>query len=333
MNELHKELVAREIKNEIKENLRIKLHRFFFVVKAVVTLILFISFEYLILTRKMTINLNYILLQVIMVIAIAMIVSCFVCILQAMKHQCFDNLNKFCTLFATAMFTIFAFSLSGVLVFLSSGSIVSNRSSFYDLAYMIIFNLLIFRFFQFKSGKERLRNLGFKLSEEKLVQKIEMNSSMRKIAQEELKNATKQKVKIAVCKILTLAKYLAITMVVIFSESVACKNQTFNWIAFIVLQIALATFFIATITFLVMLNQSIKYELNNNLDGLYTMFYLGISNILVISFVNVSIFGLHAKAGLECELAIGILMMIHLLEFFKSTPIKDQLAKLGIESK
>ena len=333
MNELQKELVAKEIKNEIKENLKIKLHRFFFAVKAVVTLILFISFEYLILTHKMTINLNYILLQVIMVIAIAMIVSCFVCILQAMKHQCFDNLNKFCTLFATAIFTIFAFSLSGVLVFLSSGSIVSNRSSFYDLTYMIIFNLLIFRFFQFKSSKERLRNLGFKLSEEKLVQKIEMNSSMRKIAQEELKNATKQKVKIAACKILTLAKYLVITMVVIFSESVACKNQTFNWIAFIVLQIALATFFIATITFLVMLNQSIKYELNNNLDGLYTMFYLGISNILVISFVNVSIFGLHAKAGLECELAIGILMMIHLLGFFKSTPIKDRLAKLGIESK
>lgn len=333
MNELQKELVAKEIKNEIKENLKIKLHRFFFAVKAVVTLILFISFEYLILTHKMTINLNYILLQVIMVIAIAMIVSCFVCILQAMKHQCFDNLNKFCTLFATAIFTIFAFSLSGVLVFLSSGSIVSNRSSFYDLTYMIIFNLLIFRFFQFKSSKERLRNLGFKLSEEKLVQKIEMNSSMRKIAQEELKNATKQKVKIAACKILTLAKYLVITMVVIFSENVACKNQTFNWIVFTVLQIALATFFIATITFLVMLNQSIKYELNNNLDGLYTMFYLGISNILVISFVNVSIFGLHAKAGLECELAIGILMMIHLLGFFKSTPIKDRLAKLGIESK
>lgn len=332
MNELHKELVAKEIKNEIKENLRIKLHRFFFVVKAVVTLILFIFFEYLILTYKMSTD-YYNSLQVVMLIAVAVIVSCFVCIMQAIKHQCFDNLDKFCTLFATAMFTIFAFSLSGVLVFLSSGSIVSNRSSFYDLAYMIIFNLLIFRFFQFKSGKERLRNLGFKLSEEKLVQKIEMNSSMRKIAQEELKNATKQKVKIAACKILTLAKYLAITMVVIFSESVACKNQTFNWIAFIVLQIALATFFIATITFLVMLNQSIKYELNNNLDELYTMFYLGISNILVISFVNVSIFGLHTKVGLKCELAIGILMMIHLLGFFKSTPIKDQLAKLGVESK
>lgn len=81
-----------------------------------------------------------------------------------------------------------------------------------------------------------------------------------------------------------------------------------------------------------MLNQSIKYELNNNLDELYTMFYLGISNILVISFVNVSIFGLHTKVGLKCELAIGILMMIHLLDF-KSTPIKDQLAKLGVESK
>lgn len=91
---------------------------------------------------------------------------------------------------------------------------------------------------------------------------------------------------------------------------------------FIVLQIALATFFIATITFLVMLNQSIKYELNNNLDGLYTMFYLGISNILVISFVNVSIFGLHAKAGLECELAIGILMMIHCLDFLKVHQLK-----------
>lgn len=71
-----------------------------------------------------------------------------------------------------------------------------------------------------------------------------------------------------------------------------------------------------------MLNQSIKYELNNNLDGLYTMFYLGISNILVISFVNVSIFGLHAKAGLECELAIGILMMIHCLDFLKVHQLK-----------
>ena len=332
MNELQKKLVDKELKNEVKENLKEnlkrKFYRFFFMIKALMTLSLFISFEYLILTYKMSTD-YYSSLQVVMVIAVAVIVSCFVCIMQAIKHQCFDNLDKFCTLFATAMFTIFAFSLSGVLVFLSSGSIVSNRSSFYDLAYMIIFNLLIFRFFQFKSGKERLRNLGFKLSEEKLVQKIEM----RKIAQEELKNATKQKVKIAACKILTLAKYLAITMVVIFSESVACKNQTFNWIAFIVLQIALATFFIATITFLVMLNQSIKYELNNNLDELYTMFYLGISNILVISFVNVSIFGLHTKVGLKCELTIGILMMIHLLGFFKSTPIKDQLAKLGVESK
>lgn len=245
MNELQKKLVDKELKNEVKENLKEnlkrKFYRFFFVIKALMTLSLFISFEYLILTYKMSTD-YYSSLQVVMVIAVAVIVSCFVCIMQAIKHQCFDNLDKFCTLFATAMFTIFAFSLSGVLVFLSSGSIVSNRSSFYDLAYMIIFNLLIFRFFQFKSGKERLRNLGFKLSEEKLVQKIEMNSSMRKIAQEELKNATKQKVKIAACKILTLAKYLAITMVVIFSESVACKNQTFNWIAFIVLQIALATF-------------------------------------------------------------------------------------------
>lgn len=332
MNELQKKLVDKELKNEVKENLKRKFYRFFFVIKALVTLSLFIFFEYLILTYKMLTD-YYNSLQVVMLIAVAMIVSCSACIMQSIKHQCFDNLDKFCTLFAVAAITIFSFSLSGVLVFLSSGSIVSNRSSFYDLAYMIIFNLLIFRFFQFKSGKERLRNLGFKLSEEKLVQKIEMNSSMRKIAQEELKNATKQKVKITACKILTLAKYLAITMVVIFSESVACKNQTFNWIAFIVLQIALATFFIATITFLVMLNQSIKYELNNNLDELYTMFYLGISNILVISFVNVSIFGLHTKVGLECELAIGILIMIHLLGFFKSTPIKDQLAKLGIESK
>lgn len=82
-----------------------------------------------------------------------------------------------------------------------------------------------------------------------------------------------------------------------------------------------------------MLNQAIKYELNNNLNGLYTMFYLGVSNVLVISFVNVSIFGLHTKAGLKCELAIGILMMIHLLGFFKRTLIKDRLAKLGVESK
>jgi hypothetical protein len=52
------------------------------------------------------------------------------------------------------------------------------------------------------------------------------------------------------------------------------------------------------------------------------MFYLGISNILVISFVNVSIFGLHAKAGLECELAIGILMMIHCLDFLKVHQLK-----------
>ena len=169
MNELHKELVAKEIKNEIKENLRIKLHRFFFVVKAVVTLILFISFEYLILTRKMTINLNYILLQVIMVIAIAMIVSCSVCIMQAIKHQCFDNLDKFCTLFAVAGITIFSFSFIYILIFPDIENVTIAESNYFELACQLTFWLFFFRFLQFKTNKERLRYLGFTIPEEQSV--------------------------------------------------------------------------------------------------------------------------------------------------------------------
>lgn len=43
---------------------------------------------------------------------------------------------------------------------------------------MIIFNLLIFRFFQFKSGKERLRNLGFKVPEEKLEKNVSKRDTL-----------------------------------------------------------------------------------------------------------------------------------------------------------
>lgn len=76
MNELQKKLVDKELKNEIKENLKRKFYRFFFVIKALVTLSLFIIFEYLILIDKMSTN-YYSSLQVIMVVAIAMLVFLF----------------------------------------------------------------------------------------------------------------------------------------------------------------------------------------------------------------------------------------------------------------
>ena len=77
MNELQKKLVDKELKNEVKENLKEnlkrKFYRFFFVIKALMTLSLFISFEYLILTYKMSTD-YYSSLQVVMVIAVAVIV-------------------------------------------------------------------------------------------------------------------------------------------------------------------------------------------------------------------------------------------------------------------
>ena len=113
-----------------------------------------------------------------MITALTVIAASFACIVQAIKYQCCVNINKLCTLFAIASLTIFAFSLSGILVFFSSGSIVGSLSSFYNLSYMIIFNLLIFRFFQFKSGKERLRNLGFKVPEEKLEKNVSKRDTL-----------------------------------------------------------------------------------------------------------------------------------------------------------
>ena len=168
MNELHKELVAKEIKNEIKENLRIKLHRFFFVVKAVVTLSLFIFFEYLILTYKMSTD-YYNSLQVVMLIAVAMIVSCSACIMQSIKHQCFDNLDKFCTLFAVAAITIFSFSFIYILIFPDIENVTIAESNYFELACQLTFWLFIFRFLQFKTNKERLRYLGFTIPEEQSV--------------------------------------------------------------------------------------------------------------------------------------------------------------------
>lgn len=178
MNAIQKEYAVKELKNEIKENLKRKFYKFFFVIKALVTLLLFILFEYLIIAHKMPVDLHYIFLQVTMITALTVIAASFACIVQAIKYQCCVNINKLCTLFAIASLTIFAFSLSGILVFFSSGSIVGSLSSFYNLSYMIIFNLLIFRFFQFKSGKERLRNLGFKVPEEKLGKNVSKRDTL-----------------------------------------------------------------------------------------------------------------------------------------------------------
>ena len=172
MNELQKKLVDKELKNEVKENLKEnlkrKFYRFFFVIKALMTLSLFISFEYLILTYKMS-TYYYSSLQVVMVIAVAVIVSCFVCIMQAIKHQCFDNLDKFCTLFAVAAITIFSFSFIYILIFPDIENVTIAESNYFELACQLTFWLFIFRFLQFKTNKERLRYLGFTIPEEQSV--------------------------------------------------------------------------------------------------------------------------------------------------------------------
>lgn len=169
MNELQKKLVDKEFKNEVKENLKRKFYRFFFVIKALVTLSLFISFEYLILTYKMSTD-YYNSLQVVMLIAVAVIVSCSVCIMQAIKHQCFDNLDKFCTLFAVAAITIFSFSFIYILIFPDIENVTKEEmSNSCELACQLIFWLFIFRFLQFKTNKERLRYLGFTITEEQSV--------------------------------------------------------------------------------------------------------------------------------------------------------------------
>lgn len=169
MNELQKKLVDKELKNEVKENLKRKFYKFFFVVKALVTLSLFISFEYLILTYKMSTD-YYNSLQVVMLIAVAVIVSCSVCIMRDIKHQCFDNLDKFCTLFAVAAITIFSFSFIYVLIFSDLKYVTKEEmSNSCELACQLIFWLFIFRFLQFKTNKERLRYLGFTIPEEQSV--------------------------------------------------------------------------------------------------------------------------------------------------------------------
>ena len=172
MNELQKKLVDKELKNEVKENLKEnlkrKFYRFFFLIKALVTLSLFIFFEYLILTYKMSTD-YYNSLQVVMLIAVAMIVSCSACIMQSIKHQCFDNLDKFCTLFAVAAITIFSFSFIYILIFPDIENITIAESNYFELACQLTFWLFIFRFLQFKTNKERLRYLGFTIPEEQSV--------------------------------------------------------------------------------------------------------------------------------------------------------------------
>ena len=168
MNELQKKLVDKELKNEVKENLKRKFYRFFFVIKALVTLSLFIFFEYLIFTYKMSTD-YYNSLQVVMLIAVAVIISCSVCIMQAIKHQCFDNLDKFCTLFAVAAITIFSFSFIYILIFPDIENVTISESNYFELACQLTFWLFFFRFLQFKTNKERLRYLGFTIPEEQSV--------------------------------------------------------------------------------------------------------------------------------------------------------------------
>lgn len=172
MNELQKKLVDKELKNEVKENLKEnlkrKFYRFFFVIKALVTLSLFIFFEYLILTYKMSTD-YYNSLQVVILIAVAVIISCSVCIMQAIKHQCFDNLDKFCTLFAVAAITIFSFSFIYILIFPDIENVTIAESNYFELACQLTFWLFFFRFLQFKTNKERLRYLGFTIPEEQSV--------------------------------------------------------------------------------------------------------------------------------------------------------------------
>lgn len=158
INELQKKLVDKELN-----------YRFFFVIKALVTLSLFISFEYLILTHK-TLTDYYSSLQIIMLVAITIIVTCSVRILQDIKHQCFDNIDKFCTLFAVAAITIFSFSFVYVLIFSDLKYVTKEEmSNSCELACQLIFWLFIFRFLQFKTNKERLRYLGFTIPEEQSI--------------------------------------------------------------------------------------------------------------------------------------------------------------------
>lgn len=158
INELQKKLVDKELN-----------YRFFFVIKALVTLSLFIFFEYLILTHK-TLTDYYSSLQVIILVAITIIVTCSVRILQDIKHQCFDNIDKFCTLFAVAAITIFSFSFIYVLIFSDLKYVTKEEmSNSCELACQLIFWLFIFRFLQFKTNKERLRYLGFTIPEEQSI--------------------------------------------------------------------------------------------------------------------------------------------------------------------
>lgn len=89
--------------------------------------------------------------------------------MQAIKHQCFDNLDKFCTLFAVAAITIFSFSFIYILIFPDIENVTIAESNYFELACQLTFWLFIFRFLQFKTNKERLRYLGFTIPEEQSV--------------------------------------------------------------------------------------------------------------------------------------------------------------------
>lgn len=160
-----------------------------------------------------------------------------------------------------------------------------------------------------------------------------MDNNVRKIAQEELEKEIKQKTKITAYRVFTLAKYMAIVIVVIFSEKVAYKNRAFDWLVFTILQIVLAVVFIATVSFLSMFYQAIKYGLKDNLEGTYNIFHLCVSIALIISFVNIGIFGSHIKTDSLYGITIGVLMLIHLFGNLKYVPVQNRLVRLDIKIK
>ena len=163
MNELQKECAVKELKREIKENLRIKLHRFFFSLKALITIGVFICSEYLMLAHKLPVSYNHWSLQLVIVITLAVVISQFTCIMQALKYKCYDNLASLCNRFAIASIILFSISYMIIINFIAH----VEFSRLFDESSGLALVLVILRLLQLKTNKERLKDLGINITEEK----------------------------------------------------------------------------------------------------------------------------------------------------------------------
>ena len=157
---------------KVRQHEQKNIFKIIFAIKITVVLTFFISYEVLLVTHINEKGYGRWILEVVLMLTIAVTLSCIIHFKQELECASFDNINKLYTKFFIAMLMILIFSSFGILGFLMRDKIFSARNCviLYWGFLQALIAFLITRFFQFKSNITRLRDLGFNIPIEKSLE-------------------------------------------------------------------------------------------------------------------------------------------------------------------